>query len=335
MFKLLNKEDNQYEYLVYNLDTEYLNGIRRVLYSKLKSYCFDINSTVITKNNTNINNEIITHRLSLIPLNLNKVLKFSLSEKNTSDEIKNVYSNSLKCSDENIKIDNKILLVKLKPGEEINLVTNTIESNGENNTSFRPFSICFFKIMKFIYIKKNVDYKNINFNFTLYNKNLDLFEQKDNYNLVGYTNEIRDYCDPLKNILSKDDYIIKEIKFNNNYVYYFTIEMFYENNNIINNSLNLLLDDLDNFKLLDKKLIDKNKDKTIIKIINGNYHILNILSKYLRNYMNIYSVYNKEHPLKNEIILEYKNTENIETYDIFLNNIIEKIKEKIKLIIFD
>lgn len=329
MFKLLNKEDNNYEYLVYDLETEYLNGFRRVLYSELKNYCFDYKNTVIIKNNTNINNEIITHRLSLIPLNITENLKFFLHKKNDTNEIMNIYSNDLQCEKSDIQIDNNILLLKLKPNEEINLITNTKISNGNEHISFRPFSVCFFKIMKGIYIKKGINYTHLKDKINYYDYSIDLFPKIDGYDLIGYTNEIRDYCDPLKKLFDTNDYIIKELEYHNKYVYYFYIELFYKNDDIINISKELLIKNLENFINLEKEYEFKN-NKSIINIQNGNYHTLNILSKFIRNEKNIYCVYNKKHPLKDEILLEYE--KNDSDYS-FLYSIINEIKYKINKII--
>jgi len=327
MFKLLKNEDNIYEYLVYDLETEFLNGIRRVLYSKLKSYSFDIKNTIIIKNTTNINNEIISHRLSLIPLNVNKSLKYSLNIKNKTNEIKYVYSNDIICEDKNYTIDNNILLLKLKPNEEINLVTSTNISCGEDNISYRPFSVCYFKIMKGIYVKNGVNYDKVKDIVDYYDLDLEKFKKKEGYKLIGYTNEIRDYTKPLKKVLKEDEYTIEEMEYNNKYVYYFTIEMFYKNNKIIEISKNLLIKDFENFNKLNKKDISTEK-LTRLEIENGNYHTLNIISKYIRNTQNIYSTYNKEHPLKNNIILEYLKQKE----ENFLNNIINDIIHKINLI---
>lgn len=334
MIKLLSKTDSIYEFMIYDLETEYINGFRRVLYSNLKGNCIDKNSTVFIKNNTNINNEIITHRLSLIPIKSDKKLNFTLKKKNNTDNILNIYSHDLVCNDKNFEIKKNILLHKLKKDEEINLITSTNLSSGSNNASYRPFSICYFKIMKFIYVKKNLDdsmLKKIKNRLNLYNIDLHLFDNIDGYKLIGFTDEIRDYNDPLKNILDNNDYMIKEIEYNNKYVYYFTIEMFYENNNIMKCAIDLLINDLYNFKKLEKNIIENNINLKL-KINNGKYHILNILSKYLRNYKNLYSVYNKEHPLKDEIILEYRLNES-NNYEEYILNIIDEIVLKLNNLI--
>lgn len=335
MIKLLNKEDSIYEYLIYDLDTEYINGLRRVLYSNLKSHRIDVNSTVITKNNTNINNEIITHRLSLIPIYTNKKLDFTLHKKNNTDSVMHVYSDDLKTKDLDFQISKGILLHKLKPTEELNLVTSTIESSGKKHTSFRPFSICHFKIMKFIYVKNNVENKinQIKNIIQLYDTDLDKFQKIEGYNLIGYTNEIRDYNDPLKKIFeSKEDYLIKEIEYNNKFVYYFTIELYFDDDNIIHKSIDLLKDDLNEF--LEQKIEVLDDDTNLkLRVEGGKYHILNILSKYLRNYKNLYSVYNKEHPLRDEILLEYKLNDENKDYQNYLKKLVFEITENLSNII--
>jgi len=103
--------------------------------------------------------------------------------------------------------------------------------------------------------------------------------------------------------------------------------MFYKNNKIIEISKNLLIKDFESFNKLNKKDISTEK-LTRFEIENGNYHTLNIISKYIRNTQNIYSTYNKEHPLKNNIILEYLKQKE----ENFLNNIINDIIHKINLI---
>lgn len=332
MIKLINKDDNNYEFIIYNLETEYINGLRRVLYSKLKSYRIDKEKTYFIKNDTLINNEIISHRLSLIPINTTKNINFYLSKNNNTNDIMNIYSNDLKSNDKDYEIIENILLHKLKPGESLELKTSTKESSGKDYTSYRPFSVCHFKIMKFIYIKEGVDFPIDKLDFELYNLDLDLFQKIDGYKLVGYTNEIRDYNDPLKKLLNKDEYLIKEIEYNNKYVYYFTIELYFDDTDIINKSIQLLKNDLDEFTNLKNKVISEKKNIKI-QFQNGKYHVFNILSKYLRNYKNIYSIYNKEHPLRNEIILEYRLNEYNKDYKKYLLDIVNEIKMYISKII--
>lgn len=161
MIKLLNKEESTYEYLIYDLETEYINGLRRVLYSGLKSHRIDKDKTTIIKNNTNINNEIIIHRLTLIPIKSEKNLHFKLNKKNKTNKIINIYSDDLESDNKEYEIIKGILIHKLKPNEELNLLTTTKESTGKEHNSYRPFSVCYFKIMKFVYIKENIDKKKI------------------------------------------------------------------------------------------------------------------------------------------------------------------------------
>lgn len=333
MIKLLNKEGSDYEYMIYDLETEYINGLRRVLYSNLKSHRIDKNSTVFLKNNTCINNEIIAHRLTLIPIKTDEKINFELKKKNITDKVINIYSDDLYSTNKNYKMINKILLHKLQPSEEIELRTSTIESSGKDHSSFKSFSVCHFKIMKFVYVKNNIDISTIKDVVNLYDDKIEIFKKFDNYKLIGYTNEIRDNTDPFKKILKKDEYMIKEIEYNNKFVYYFAIELYFEDDDIIKKSIQLLKDDLTTFNNL--KMEIKNKKKNIkILIEGGSYHILNILSKYLRNNKDTYSVYNKEHPLRNEILLEYRLTTENEDYKKYLNEVTTEIQDYLSKITF-
>ena len=82
-----------------------------------------------------------------------------------------------------------------------------------------------------------------------------------------------------------------------------------------------------------KKVISKDTDRNIkIKVYNGNYHILNILTKFIRN-KDIYSVYNKEHPLCDEILLEYRLNKTNKDYEKYLEDLISEINKNISKII--
>lgn len=333
MIKLINKDENNYEFLIYNLETEYINGFRRILYSNLKSHRIDSNSTVFIDNNTCINNEIISHRLSLIPINTSEKINFHLCKENKTNEVMNVYSQDLKSENKDYEIIEDILLHKLKPGEKLEIKTSTKEGSGKDYTSYRPFSVCHFKIMKFIYIKENIEFPHNKIDFELYDLDLDVFQKINGYKLIGYTNEIRDYSDPLKKLLDKDDYLIKEIEYNNIHVYYFTIELYFDDKNIINKTIQLLKNDLNNFLNLEMESLSEKKNIKI-KIQKGKYHVLNILSKYLRNYKKLYSVYNKEHPLRDEIILEYQLNNDNKDYKNYLSNIVNEINTNLSKITF-
>jgi len=331
MIKTLHIDDLDHEYITFDIDTHYINGLRRILYSKSVGSCFNQKDIAIIENNTLMNNEILRHRISLIPIKSIYDLTCELFIKNTTDKIIDVYSDDIKILKGEGEIRKNILIIQLKPMEKIHMKMNSSKYSGVKSTIYRPFSVCHFKIMKLIYLKKNLK-KKINLNMNIYKNDLDKFETIKNYEIFGFTSNLRDYTDPLAKFLNKDDYIIKEAYYNSKPVYSFNIEFFFNEENFIKKSLSLLIYEIKDF--LNKKIElipNKNDKKTILKIDKGDYGILNILSQEIRkNDIIKYCAYNKEHPLDDFILLEYItfNT-NKDYYNIIhdnVNNIVNYIK---------
>jgi len=331
MIKKLHIDDLDHEYITFDIDTHYINGLRRILYSKSLGSCFNQKDIAIVENNTLMNNEILRHRISLIPIKSIYNLTCELIIKNTTEEIIDVFSDDIKILKGDGEIKKNILIIQLKPKEKINMKMNSSKFSGNKLTNYRPFSICHFKIIKIIYLKKKI--KNCKLNLNIYKNDLDKFETIKDYEIYGFTNNLRDNNDPLIKILNKDDYIIKEAYYNNKPVYSFNIEFFFNEENFIKKGLSLLIYEIEDF--LNKKIElipNKNDKKTILKIDKGDYGILNILSQEIRkNEIIKYCAYNKEHPLDDFIFLEYItfNT-NKDYYNIIhnnVNNIVNYIKK--------
>ena len=228
MIKSLSNDDLDYEYITFDIDTHYINALRRILYSKSLGSCFDQKDIAIVENNTMMNNEILRHRISLIPIKTEYNLTCELVIKNTSNKLLNVYSNDITIlkGEGKGKIKKNLLIIQLKPDEKIHMKMNSSKYSGSKSTIYRPFSICHFKIFKIIYLKKNLK-KKINLNLNIYKNDLEKFEKIKNYEIYGYTSDIRDFTDPLAKILNKDDYVIKEAFYNNKPIYSFNIEFFF------------------------------------------------------------------------------------------------------------
>ena len=325
MIKILHIDDLDHEYITFDIDTHYINGLRRILYSKSIGSCFNQKDIAIVENNTLMNNEILRHRISLIPIKSIYNLTCELIIKNTTEKMIDVFSDDIKILKGEGKIIKNILIIQLKPREKIHMKMNSSKYSGSKLSNYRPFSICYFKIIKVIYLKKNLK-KNINLdkNLKFYKSDLDKFETIKNYEIYGFTSNLRDNIDPLIKFLDKDDYIIKEAYYNNKPIYSFNIELFFNEENFIKKGLLLLIHEIEIF--LNKKIElipNKNDKKTILKINQGDYGILNLLSKEIRNNEIIkYCAYNKKHPLDDFIFLEYItfNT-NKDYYNIIHNNV--------------
>jgi len=323
MIKKLHIDDLEHEYITFDIDTHYINGLRRILYSKSIGSCFNQKDIAIVENNTLMNNEILRHRISLIPIKSIYNLTCELIIKNTTEKPLDVFSDDIKILKGEGKIIKNILIIQLKPKEKIHMKMNSSKYSGNKLTNYRPFSICYFKIIKVIYLKNKINLGNKLSNLKFYKSDLDKFETIKNYEIYGFTSNLRDNINPLIE-LDKDDYIIKEAYYNNKPIYSFNIEFFFNQENFIKKGLSLLIYEIENF--LNKKIElipNKNDKKTILKIDKGDYGILNLLSKEIRNNEIIkYCAYNKEHPLDDFIFLEYItfNT-NKDYYNIIHNNV--------------
>jgi len=334
MIKKLNIDDLDHEYIFFDLDTHYINLLRRVLYSNYIGSSFNKDDIAVIDNNTLMNNEILRHRISLIPVKSIYNLTCELKFKNRSKNILDVYSDDIWIQSGEGEIRKNILIIQLKPDEKIHIKMNSSKYSGNKLTNYRPFSVCYFKIIKAIYLKKNLNKKIKNLkNLKFYKKDIDKFEKIENYEIYGYTSNLRDYHDPFINFLNKDDYIIKEAYYNNKPIYSFNIELFFQEQNFIKKSLELLKHKIKDFLNKKIELIPNINDKKIIlKIHKGDYGILNLLSKEIRkNEIIKYCAYNKEHPLDDFILLEYitLNT-NKDYYNILhdnVNNIVNYINK--------
>tara|TARA_B110000285_G_scaffold190263_1_gene217411 strand:- start:1689 stop:2705 length:1017 start_codon:yes stop_codon:yes gene_type:complete len=309
MIKTLSRDHLDLEFITFDLDTPYLNAMRRVLYSDYLGSCFNQKDIAIIDNNTLMNNEILRHRISLIPLKTTYNITCELIMKNSTNNTIDVLSDDIKISEGEGTIRQNILIIQLKPGEKINIKMNSTKYSGSKSTIYRPFSICYFKIIKVIYLKtklKTKIEKQLE-NYNIYNSDIQYFEKIEGYDIYGYTNELRDYVDPFVNILNKDEYLIKDAFYNKKPIYNFNIELFFDEENIIKKTFELLKYQIQDF--LNKKMEiihDNNPNKTRLKIEKGTYSILNLLSKEIRTYKNIkYCAYDKEHPLDEFIFLEY------------------------------
>ena len=112
------------------LDTSFINGIRRYAISKINTVAFDYSPTpqikdyiVFEKNNSNMNNDFIGHRIGLLPINIIglkyvlMVYKVLIGHHNVFDNIKNLLEQSNK--------DEALVLLKnnLKLKDNIDIIS--------------------------------------------------------------------------------------------------------------------------------------------------------------------------------------------------------------------
>ena len=116
-------DDIELKMNIYNLDTCIVNSFRRIVLSDVVGIAFD--NIIIQTNTSIINNEILSHRLSLIPLeididNIDNIC-VELDVSNSDYDKMFVTSSDLKVISGKIDIIPNILLVELRHGEKISL----------------------------------------------------------------------------------------------------------------------------------------------------------------------------------------------------------------------
>ena len=154
------KVNDEFEFTmnIYGLDTCIVNSFRRIVLGDVMSNAFgkielEINTSII-------NTEILSHRLSLIPLKIDEIegedVCVELNIKNNEYEMISVTSSDLKIITGDLYIIPDILIVKLKKGEEIKLKLYITRNNGKNHAKYTPVSICSLKINEDVSINESL-----------------------------------------------------------------------------------------------------------------------------------------------------------------------------------
>lgn len=155
-FKINNKKDI--------FDIALINGIRRVIIANLEIYCFSRESVVFQYNSSIYNEDFLSQRFSLIPLNFRELEKMELdkieaylfaSNDDPIDFVK-VFASDLKIyygdRDTDVStrklLDNSkiithpgILLLELKPGQKVSVTMNMMMgTHKEDGSMFSPVS---------------------------------------------------------------------------------------------------------------------------------------------------------------------------------------------------
>lgn len=156
---VLERNKNRLSLLLKNVPVIVANSIRRIMITDVPTMA--IEHVFIYKNTSVMDDEILAHRLGLIPLktNLNKYVpndectcgselgcpKCSVTmylEAKAENEIKIVYSGEIRSEDEEIvPVDPNIPIVKLSPNQEISLEMRAIVNRGKIHAKWQPVSV--------------------------------------------------------------------------------------------------------------------------------------------------------------------------------------------------
>jgi DNA-directed RNA polymerase subunit D len=157
--KLLEKDENRIRLILKDIDRSYANAIRRFAIKEVPVMAID--DVVIYENSSVIYDELVAHRLGLIPLKTDLTSfvlpedcechsEFGCSrcrvsfilEDEAKDNVKTVYSGSLKSQDNNIKPTNdSIPIVKLAPGQKIKLEAYAKLGRGKDHAKWQASTV--------------------------------------------------------------------------------------------------------------------------------------------------------------------------------------------------
>ena len=157
--KILESSDSHVKLLLKGIDRVYANALRRFAISEVP--CMAIDEIVIHDNSSVLYDEILAHRLGLIPLTTDlegyilpqdcdcktslgctKCRVLLVLDAVATDEVKTIYSGDLVSEDTRVKpyVDN-IPIIKLAPSQKIKLESYAKLGKGRHHAKWQPVTI--------------------------------------------------------------------------------------------------------------------------------------------------------------------------------------------------
>lgn len=157
--KIIESSDSHIKLLLKGIDRVYANAIRRFAISEVP--CMAIDEIVIHDNSSVLYDEILAHRLGLIPLTTDlegyilpqdcdcktslgctKCRVLLVLDAVATDEVKTIYSGDLVSEDTRVKpsVDN-IPIIKLAPGQKIKLEAYAKLGKGRTHAKWQPVAV--------------------------------------------------------------------------------------------------------------------------------------------------------------------------------------------------
>lgn len=333
-----NSENNEYSFYS-TYPVELLNSVRRILMKNYKTYAISDDIKII-KNTSIMNDDIIRHRISQIPIFCQSEIELELNIKNVNDDrMVEIESHNFRSFNKDVfKITENIPITKLKKNEEVYLKIKTDYHSGNYNIRYRPTNVIICKKIKIL--KHNInDEELVNDIFIFMENSYDM--KKENYlndkNIVGVLDTAKtnlDYVSIIKKELELPDSIelyLEDYIIENKYVRFYSIETtgFKDPKKIFSEGLNMLIKNLKDG--LQKKILKRKQEETkyFYEIKNECATIGNIIQFFLNKKEEVeYSYFIKKTPFDTDIELQIfliKNcNKNIDIIFLELDKEIEK-----------
>jgi len=163
--QIVEKKDMEMRFIVRDVDVSFINALRRLILAEVPSMAID--EVVIIENSSVLHDEILAHRLGLIPLKTD-LDSYNLPEEcpcksefgcnlcratltldvEATDFTRTVYSGDLVPEDPNISpVSDNIPIVKLAPNQKIRLEAYARLGRGKDHAKWQPVSKCIHRYM--------------------------------------------------------------------------------------------------------------------------------------------------------------------------------------------
>lgn len=161
--KILEKTSTHVIFSVHGISTPFANALRRIMIAEVPTMAID--DVMVVENSSAVNDEIIAHRLGLIPLKTdldtyvlpeectchselgcNRCRVALTLEATASESVRTVYSGEIKSENPDvIPVSDKIPIVKLAPGQRIRMELYARLGKGKTHAKWQPVSACSYK----------------------------------------------------------------------------------------------------------------------------------------------------------------------------------------------
>jgi DNA-directed RNA polymerase subunit D len=161
--KVLEKNDKNLRFVVRGVDVPFINALRRTVIAEVP--CMAIDEVVIIENSSVLQDEVIAHRLGLIPLKTDldsynlpetcecksefgcNLCRVSLAlDTEAKEGTRTVYSNELVSENPNIApVSDKIPIIKLAKGQKLRLEAYARLGKGKVHAKWQSVPMCTYK----------------------------------------------------------------------------------------------------------------------------------------------------------------------------------------------
>jgi len=163
--EILEKTDDYMRLIVKGVTVPFVNALRRIMLAEVPSMAID--EVVVIENSSMLQDEVLSHRMGLIPLKTDldsynlpeecpcksefgcNLCRLALTlEVEATENVRTVYSKDLKSENPKVMpVSNNVPIVKLAPEQKIRLEAYARLGKGKDHAKWQPVSMCTHKYL--------------------------------------------------------------------------------------------------------------------------------------------------------------------------------------------